>query len=201
MDAQVAAAAEGKPLRRLPSPPRLPCFCLRCFSACNCFSRRVGADGAALFPLQTLSPFLHASALMGQHLPSSLRLPYFCLQCFSACSGFSRRIGADGAASLPLQTLRAFLDASVLTGSTVSCADTSTILRRVPVPDKSFIDNSISLAHISFVYSTYLLFVTHSTTVHHIKGQHSTHHTQRTHTPTHTYTNTFPRCEVVPLRL
>ena len=46
--AECAAAAEGEPLRRLPSPPRLPYFCLRCFSACNSFSRRVGADGAAL---------------------------------------------------------------------------------------------------------------------------------------------------------
>ena len=46
--AEGAAAAEGEPLRRLASPSRLPYFCLRCFSACNSFSRRVCADGAAL---------------------------------------------------------------------------------------------------------------------------------------------------------
>ena len=35
--AQGAAAAAGRPLRRLPSPPRLTHFCLRCFSARSCF--------------------------------------------------------------------------------------------------------------------------------------------------------------------
>ena len=89
----------------------------------------------------------HCFSARGAFQPAvflTLRLAHFCPRCFSARGCSSRRVGADGAALSPLQTLRTLLDTSVLMGQRCLLCKHFNCSWLDSLPEKSYIDTRVS---------------------------------------------------------
>ena len=128
VDTRGAAAALGGPLRRLPAPPRLSHFCLRCFSARSCVRRRGGA--AAGGGPRRAAEAAARTAAADSLLPAVLLSPQLRSQTRRCCCGRRRAAGAWP----PSYALAKFRPS---TGATEDRQNKSTSDRKQSTPDAS----------------------------------------------------------------